>query len=165
MSNNQGRGDRGIDTGRSTQGAPLNVEDLYGYLEGTWQFERKVHDTLLGQEGDCIGVAQFYANGNTLNYEEEGELTMGEIVVSTERTYLYKFIAPSMAEVRFSDGRFFHVLDLTKGMVRVEHQCGEDTYHGVYRVVEPRVWLSVWRIIGPRKSQVITTRYLRVTAN
>jgi len=154
-------GDRGIDTGRSSATAPFNVEDLFEFLEGTWQFERKVHDSLLDQEGDCIGVAQFYADGDNLNYREEGELKMGEIVTSTERDYIYMFPAPSIAEVRFTDGRLFHLLDLTKGIVRVEHECGDDTYQGLYRALGPNGWLVVWRIKGPRKSQVITTRYIR----
>jgi len=154
--------DRGIHSGRSSAAAPFHVEDLFDYLEGTWQFDRKVHDALLDQEGDCIGVAQFYADGGNLNYREEGELKMGAIETSTEREYIYMFPAPSMAEVRFPDGRLFHLLDLTKGIVRVEHKCGDDLYQGLYRVLGPEGWLAVWRITGPRKSQVITTRYIRV---
>lgn len=154
-------GDRGIDTGRSSATAPFNVEDLFHFLGGAWRFERKVHDGLLDQEGDCIGTAQFTPDGDELNYREEGGLKMGDIETTTEREYLYSFPAPSMAEVRFPDGRFFHVLDLTKGIVRVEHQCGDDVYHGLFRVLSNQAWLSVWRVTGPRKSQVITTRYLR----
>jgi len=156
-------GDRGIDTGRSSATAPFHVEDLSNYLLGAWRFERKVHDSLLGQEGDCIGDAHFTPDGETLTYREEGELKMGDIETSTEREYLFGFPAPSMAEVRFPDGRFFHLLDLTKGIVRVEHQCGDDVYHGLFRVISPRAWLSVWRVQGPRKSQVITTHYLRAS--
>jgi len=153
--------DRGVRSPRSSANDPYRIEDLVEFLEGTWQFERKVHDALLDQEGDCIGVAQYTADGTNLNYHEEGELTMGEIQTSTERDYIYMFPAPSMAEVRFSDGRLFHLLDLTKGIVRVEHKCVDDIYHGLYRVLGPDAWLAVWRVIGPRKSQVITTRYLR----
>jgi len=154
-------GDRGLDTGRSSATAPHHVENLSGYLHGAWRFERKVHDSLLDQEGDCLGDASFSEDGDKLLYREEGELKMGNIETSTEREYVYNFPASSMAEVRFPDGRFFHVLDLTKGIVRVEHQCGDDTYHGLYRVLSDRAWLSVWRVKGPRKSQVITTHYLR----
>lgn len=154
-------GDRGLDTGRSSATAPLHVEDLMGFLQGAWRFERQVHDSLLDQVGDCIGTAQFDVDGQGLKYHEDGELSLGDIETTTERTYLYTFPAPSMAEVRFPDGRFFHLLDLTKGIVRVEHLCGDDTYHGLFRVLDERSWLSVWRVIGPRKSQVITTRFLR----
>ncbi len=161
-------GDRGIDTGRGTVADPVNVDDLFQFLEGTWQFERKIHDSKLNQEGDCIGVAWFAAdephNGHdTLSYSEEGGDKIGDIETVIEREYRLAFPASSMAEVRFTDGRFFHVLDLTKGIVRVDHQCGDDTYHGVFRVLAPDVWLSVWRVMGAEKSQVITTRYLRVT--
>lgn len=155
-------GDRGLDTGRSSATAPFHVEDLQAYLEGTWLIERKIHDGLLDQEGECTGTAQFVLNGNTLNYREEGAFKMGEIETTIEREYLYTFPAPSMAEVRFPDGRFFHLLDLTKGIVRVDHDCGDDTYNGLFRVLGESAWLSVWRVQGPRKSQVITTRYSRV---
>ncbi|MCW8915625.1 MAG: DUF6314 family protein [Magnetovibrio sp.] len=163
-------GDRGIDTGRGTVADPVNVDDLYQFLEGTWQFERKVHDSILNQEGDCIGVAWFSAdephNGqDTLAYREEGGLEMGEIKTAVDHEFRYAFPANSMAEVRFPDGRFYHVLDLTKGIVRVEHQCGDDTYHGIFRVLAPQAWLSVWRVMGPETSQVITTRYIRVNPN
>lgn len=157
--------DRGIDTGRSTATAPYNVEDLYGFLHGHWRFERKVHDTKLDQQGECVGEAHFNGENkgevDALAYREEGDLKIGGIEISTQRDYRFAFPAPSMAEVRFADGRLFHLLDLTKGIVRVEHQCGDDTYHGLFRVLSDNSWLSVWRVLGPRKSQVITTRYLR----
>lgn len=158
-------GDRGLDTGRSTSAVPCRIENLQSFLHGPWRFERKVHDTLIDQQGDCLGDASFLADGDKLIYREEGELKMGDIETNTEREYHYTFPAPSLAEVRFPDGRFFHVLDLTKGIVRVEHQCGEDTYHGLSRVLSDKAWLSVWRVTGPKKNQVITTHYLRVTVS
>jgi len=158
--------DRGVWTGRSTATAPFNVEGLFEYLEGTWQFERTVHDGKMDREAECIGVAQFYAvadgHGDKMHYVEEGNLALGLIKTTLEREQILHFTAPSMAEVRSMDGRFLHLLDLTKGIVRVEHHSDDEIHHGLYRVLGPQAWLAVWRIIGPHKSQVITTRYLRV---
>lgn len=157
--------DKGIDAGRSSDAAPFHVEDLLGYMRGAWLFERKVFDGLRGDEATCTGRSVFTPhrhNGvEALNYAEQGELNLGDLTITTEREYIYAFPAPSQAEVRFTDGRFFHLLDLTKGMVRVEHVCGEDTYQGLFRILSEKAWLSVWRVTGPRKSQVITTHYLR----
>ena len=162
-------GDRGLDTGRfmgcSSANNPHNVEDLLGFFQGSWRLERKVNDSLLDQEGECAGDAHFtlttHGGKQALNYREESDLNIADLQTLSVSEYLLAFSAPSMAEVRFPDGRFFHLLDLTKGIVRVDHQCGDDTYHGLFRVLSADSWLSVWRILGPQKSQVITTRYLR----
>lgn len=165
MNNSDDLDDRGVETGRFSGSAPLHIQELRSFLSGPWAFDRTVFDSLTKQDGKAKGVANFKAhthNGaDALQYAEEGELEIDGITVETEREYLYTFPAPSMAEVRFTDGRFFHVLDLTKGLVRVEHVCGEDTYQGLFRVLSEKAWLSVWRVTGPRKSQVITTHFIR----
>ena len=158
--------DRGIDAGRSSGVAPLNVQDLLGFLRGPWLFERKVFDAIREEDATATGQARYtdeLMNGQPgLRYREDGELDLGDISVQTEREYIYGFLADGgIAEVRFADGRFFHVLDLSKGMVRVEHQCGDDHYQGLFRVLTDKAWLSVWRVTGPRKSQVITTHFIR----
>jgi len=158
--------DRGVETGRSSGAAPINVHDLIGYLRGPWLFERKVFDAIREQEATANGTARFtdeLMNAKPgLRYREDGEMDLGELTVQTEREYIYGFLADGgVAEVRFADGRFFHVLDLSKGMVRVEHQCGDDLYQGVFRVLTEQAWLSVWRVTGPKKSQVITTHFIR----
>jgi hypothetical protein len=159
--------ERGVETGRSSASAPVQVNDLLGYLRGAWAFERKVFDSLRDETATATGQARFndeLMNGEPgLRYREEGELDLGDITLHTEREYIYGFLANGgVAEVRFPDGRFFHVLDLSKGMVRVEHQCGDDQYQGLFRVLTDKAWLSVWRVTGPRKSQVITTHFIRL---
>lgn len=158
--------ERGVEQGRSSAAAPVHVHDLLGYLHGAWIFERKVFDALREETATAKGRARFVdelMNGQPgLRYREEGELDLGAITLQTEREYIYGFLADGgVAEVRFADGRFFHVLDLSKGMVRVEHRCGEDIYQGLFRVLTDQAWLSVWRVTGPRKSQVITTHFIR----
>lgn len=157
--------ERGIETGRSSQTAPFHVHDLLAYLRGTWAFERKVFDALTNSEATAQGVARFsdeLMNAKPgLRYREDGELKLGDITLETEREYIYGFPDEAVAEVRFPDGRLFHLLELTNGIVRVEHKCGDDDYQGLFRALTEIAWLSVWRVTGPRKSQVITTHYIR----
>lgn len=158
-------GDRGIEAGRSSAAAPFRVEDLMSFLRGTWTFERKVFDGLTGAEATAGGKVRFTdetVNGAPgLRYREDGELVLGGDTFETEREYLYGFPAHGVAEVRFADGGFFHVLDLSRGIVRVEHRCGDDVYQGLFRALGEQAWLSVWRVAGPRKSHVITTHFIR----
>lgn len=155
-------GDRGIEQGRSFAGAPFHVEALRPYLEGSWKIIREVHQVGEGNKASFEGIARFSPiDGDTMNYNEQGNLETPEGVFAASRDYTYRFIGGGLAEVRFSDGKFFHVLDLGKGLVQVEHVCGDDTYRGLFRAVDEDTWLSVWRVEGPRKSHVISTRYYR----
>ncbi len=155
-------GEKGVDADRFPANAvPTHIPDLHAYLGGPWRFERTVFDTLRDAEGSCLGEARFMPENAGLRYRESGEMVFDEFTTVSEREYVYDFLAPGVAEVRFTDGQFFHILDLTKGIVRVEHQCKDDTYLGLYRAISDMAWLSVWRVTGPRKSQVITTHYLR----
>lgn len=157
--------ERGVETGRSTGSAPFHVHDLRAYLAGPWLFERTVFDAKTDAKHTARGQAAFIdepVNGEPgLRYRELGELELNGERLETQREYIYGFPAHGVAEVRFDDGRFFHVLDLSKGIVRVEHKCGDDTYQGLFRVLTEQAFLSVWRVDGPRKTQVITTHYLR----
>jgi len=155
-------GDRGVETGRSSASQPFRVEDLFGFLRGAWGFARKVHDSQLDKEGESTGEALFVPDGDALNYSEADIKGEEDISAVFPREFRYGFPAASMAEVRLSDGGFFHVLDLTKGMVRVDCENGIETYNGVFRIVSENAWLSVWRVTGPDTSQIITTHYLRV---
>ena len=144
------QGDRGVETGRSSAMKPLRVEDLYGFLKGTWGFARKVHDGVDKAEEESTGEAQFLPDDDALAYSETDIKGEEAHPAQFPRAFRYGFPAPSMAEVRFDDGSFFHLLDLTKGMIRV---------------VSENAWLSVWRVTGPEISQIITTHYLRVRPN
>jgi hypothetical protein len=64
-------------------------------------------------------------------------------------------------QVRFSDGRPFHALDLRDGACAVAHPCGEDRYEGEYRVSGPDELEVRWRVRGPSKDGRIASRYRR----
>ncbi|MDH5488373.1 MAG: DUF6314 family protein [Rhodospirillaceae bacterium] len=157
---------KGIETGRSFAVAPFRIDTLQSYLAGYWLIKRDIHQVGEGQKVTLNGSASFVVDekspADTLIYNEEGLLETPEGKFDATRSYIYKFIGSALAEVRFSDGEFFHVLDLSAGPLRVEHHCGDDFYQGLFRAVDTNTWLSVWRIEGPRKKQVISTHYMRV---
>ncbi|MEV7343556.1 DUF6314 family protein [Streptomyces sp. NPDC093544] len=68
---------------------------------------------------------------------------------------------PSTADVRFSDGRPFHDLDLTSGRYVADHPCSADLYRGEFTVRDEHHWRTVWRVAGPAKDLVLTTDYTR----
>ncbi|MFE9767374.1 DUF6314 family protein [Streptomyces sp. NPDC005808] len=68
---------------------------------------------------------------------------------------------PGTADVRFSDGRPFHDLDLTSGRYVADHPCSADLYRGEFTVLDEHRWRTVWRVAGPAKDLVLTTDYTR----
>lgn len=157
-------GDKGIETGRSFAAAPFLIDTLKTYLEGRWRLERVIHHAGENRRDTYQGEAGFAAGDqpDVLAYAETGELETPQGVFTATRSYTYNFIGSALAEVRFPDGTFFHVLDFSSGISRVEHTCEPDQYQGLFRPIDQDTWLSVWRISGPRKSQVISTHYHRV---
>ncbi len=154
---------RGTDGPRRAASRPFRVSSLYAFLKGPWSLQREVHEAGEGRHAVFLGEAVFAAapESDNLGYTETGELETATGVFAATRELQYTFMGPDLAEVRFNDGGFFHVMDLSNGISRVEHTCGDDFYQGLFRVLDDENWLSVWRVSGPRKNQVITTRYKR----
>lgn len=162
-----GSNENGIETGRSFAAAPFLIDTLKTYLEGSWRLERVIHHGGEDRRDTYEGEAQFTPDGDAevLEYNETGELETPQGVFTATRSYTYKFIGHALAEVRFPDGTFFHVLDFSRGISRVEHICEPDLYQGLFRPIDQNTWLSVWRISGPRKSQVISTHFHRISVS
>ncbi len=100
----------------------------------------------------------------TLAYREEGCLELGGFETLAHQSYLYAFPAPHRAhraEVRFADGRPFHVLDLRDGQWSAEHVCAADLYRGRFRAEGPDRWSVLWTVTGPRKDQVLESLFTR----
>ncbi|MDH5188285.1 MAG: DUF6314 family protein [Rhodospirillaceae bacterium] len=156
---------KGTQTGRSFAVAPFRIDTLQSYLAGDWNLKRVIHQVGEGRKATFNASASFVPDEksptDTFIYSEEGLLETGDEKFDATRTYIYTFIGSALAEVRFADGTFFHVLDLSAGLLRVEHHCADDFYQGLFRAIDFNTWLSVWRIDGPRKKQVISTHYLR----
>jgi hypothetical protein len=135
------------------------VADLRAWLAGVWRIDRQLTDLRLRQTGGLTGTVRFEPDGDGLRHVETGILRLGAYEGEAEQIYLYRFPAPGRAAVFRRDGSFFHDLDLTAGRAEVEHLCGADTYRARFAVRGPDRWEVEWRVTGPRKDQVIRTRY------
>jgi hypothetical protein len=142
------------------------VADLRAYLMGAWRVERALDDRRRGAPGSFAGEAVFRASAaNALAYREEGRLALGGYETLAHQSYHYAFpaphLAPHRAEVRFADGRPFHPLDLSGGRWTAEHACGADLYRGRFEALGCDRWTAEWEIVGPRKDQVLSSRFTR----
>ena len=149
----------GGERGRSD--AAFRPGDLGRYFRGSWAFLRLLRDAATGRDGSIIGRADFASEEGGLRYRERGRMVFAGHRGLAERAYRFRLTGPGRAEVLFADGRFFHALDLTRGIDGVEHLCGDDLYRGRYALEDAQRWALRWRVRGPGKDLLLTTRYLR----
>ncbi|MEV0224977.1 DUF6314 family protein [Streptomyces sp. NPDC050704] len=141
------------------------VTDVLAYLAGSWRVERTVRDLVSGAAGSFSGTTVFEALGEGeagLLHHESGTFVWEGVARPAERTL--RFLpgdGPGRADVRFSDGRPFHDLDLTSGRHIADHPCAADLYRGEFTVSDADHWRTVWRVGGPAKDLVLTTDYTR----
>ncbi|MFF2506726.1 DUF6314 family protein [Streptomyces sp. NPDC058067] len=156
-------------------GEPWPVEDALAYLAGRWDVERVVRDLGDGgSEGTFTGTTDFTGFSGFSDFPGEGAgLLHREVGVFVWRgverpaTRTLRFLPGDVAGtavVRFSDGRFFHGLDLRTGRHTADHPCAADLYRGEFEVSGPDRWRMEWRVRGPSKDLVLTTAYTRATA-
>ncbi|NUP18068.1 MAG: hypothetical protein HOZ81_18660 [Streptomyces sp.] len=139
------------------------VPDVLTYLAGSWQVGRTVRDLASGTEGEFSGTTVFgrLDDGGLLHHESGTFLWQG-VRRPAERTL--RFLpgdTRGTADVRFTDGRPFHDLDLTSGRYTADHPCSADLYRGEFTVLGEDHWRTVWRVRGPAKDLVLTTDYAR----
>lgn len=139
----------------------LLINDLKRFLYGKWRLERSLDDRRAGQRGRLSGEALFTEQGDDLLYREAGLLSIGDHEGPALQSYRYSFPDVGRAAVSFSDGRFFHNLDLTQGAWTCTHLCDPDRYEGEFAVLGPDAWRVVWRVTGPRKDLVLDSTYRR----
>ena len=107
------------------------------------------------------GSAVFCLDGADLLYREQGRLTIGDHDGSALQAYRYRFPAPAQAAVHFSDGRFFHDLDLSQGRWSCTHLCDPDRYDGEITALGEDSLRVVWQVSGPRKDLTLDSTYRR----
>ncbi|MFF3847472.1 DUF6314 family protein [Streptomyces sp. NPDC002328] len=139
------------------------VPDALAHLAGRWRTERSVRDLASGDTGVFTGTTAFRPlDGGGMLHEESGTFTWQGVPRPAERTL--RFLpgpAPGTADVRFADGRPFHLLDLTTGRHTADHPCSADLYRGEFTVADADRWRTVWRVRGPAKDLLLTTDYVR----
>lgn len=137
------------------------VPDLGRFLLGAWRLTRLGWSGVPGRTMRLRGTARFSACAAGLLFEERGTAAVGTYLGEAARCYVFRLRSVSMAEVCFGDGTLFHSLDLTEGIAQVRHDCAPDRYVGRYRVLGPDCWVLSWRVTGPRKRHLITSRFIR----
>ncbi|MFE4547552.1 DUF6314 family protein [Streptomyces sp. NPDC056785] len=141
------------------------VADVLTYLTGTWRVERSVRDLASGAEGRFTGTTVFSPlddGGDGLLHHESGTFTWQGVARPAERTlWFLPGQHAGTADVRFSDGRPFHGLDLGTGRHVADHPCAADLYRGEFTVSGADRWRTVWRVGGPAKDLLLTTAYAR----
>ncbi|WNE95308.1 DUF6314 family protein [Streptomyces luomodiensis] len=137
------------------------VPDALAYLAGGWSVRRELHDGR--HTGSFTGRAEFRVeDGNDgWVHAEEGVMEWGGAVRDAGRTLLMLPLPDGTAEVSFSDGRPFHLLDLRRGHWTAVHQCAADRYEGTFTVLSPDEWHLRWAVHGPAKNQLLTSVYRR----
>ncbi|MGA8296019.1 MAG: DUF6314 family protein [Acidimicrobiales bacterium] len=145
----------------SRQRLPLG--DLAAYLCGRWSLERDVAGPSAEAGTSFSGWAEFTpGEPGLLDYTEHGTLSLESATFEARRALAYRLLGATSAEVRFRDGELFHLLDLSTGRSRPRYECGADRYLGLYLVNSADCFVVRWRVNGPRKSYVSTTRYSRL---
>ncbi|MFI5659421.1 DUF6314 family protein [Streptomyces sp. NPDC051684] len=138
------------------------VSDVLAFLAGRWRVERTVRDLAADATGTFTGTTGFTAEAEGLLHFESGTFEWHGVARPAERTLHYLPGAePGTAVVRFSDGRFFHDLDLRSGRHVADHPCSADLYRGEFSVYDAGRWRTVWRVRGPAKDLLLTTDYRR----
>ncbi|MFJ8635467.1 DUF6314 family protein [Streptomyces sp. NPDC093568] len=139
------------------------VRDALTYLAGSWRAVRSVRDLASEETGEFSGITVFDPlEGGGLLHHEAGVFVWRGVPRPAERTLRFlPGASPGTADVRFSDGRPFHDLDLASGHHIADHPCAADLYRGEFTVLDADHWRSVWRVRGPVKDLVLTTDYTR----
>jgi hypothetical protein len=138
--------------------------DLASYLAGAWTVARTATDRRAGTVHRMTGTARYTPGDDGIAYVETIQWTVNGQTFDAHRAYTLVPTGPWRAEVYFTDGRFFHALDLRTGRAEVAHACPPDHYAGWYALHDRDTHRTGWTITGPRKDIAITTRYTRIAA-
>ncbi|WP_424964478.1 DUF6314 family protein [Dinoroseobacter sp. S375] len=134
----------------------------FAAFEGVWQIQREIADALSGP-GRFTGRAQISPMGaGALRYAEEGRLTLAQGTSFTAARQYHWTEEPEEGgvAVHFADGRFFHRFSLG-AQAEAAHFCDPDQYDVTYDFADWPRWQARWRVTGPRKDYVMTSRYAR----
>jgi hypothetical protein len=150
--------------------APGEVADTLAFLIGTWTIERSIVDNQSGTSGTFEGTAAFVAlplaghaeSGTRVRYDEWGRLHFGTHTGAARRCFDYVRGNGTEVMISFPDGRPFVTLDLTRGLWRSTHRCGEDLHEIVTGVRSEAVIEERWRVRGPVTNYDATTLLTRV---
>lgn len=132
---------------------------------GDWRFERVIADPDGRETGRVEGLLSFTPGEGGLVAVEQGEMQLaGAAPMRAERRNIWR-AEGDMIAVFFGDGRPFHSFDPAQVRPEALHDCPPDIYRVRYDFSAFPLWISHWRVTGPRKDYQMTTRHLRVLAS
>lgn len=137
------------------------VPNLGEFFHGVWGVKKLGWDGVTGQRLRFHGEATFSTCAEGLLFQERGTIGFGAYQGEASQDYIFAVQDSHTAEVRFADERPFHTLNLETGKAHVWHDCAPDRYMGRYRVFDSNGWVLSWRVAGPRKRQILTSRFIR----
>ncbi len=137
---------------------PKNLPKLSDFA-GMWQIDRQIQSDIAPHRGRFLGQVQFAMIPEGLQYHETGALCFeGGPTMQADRRYLWR-AARGGIDIFFEDGRYFHSIT---GAQTAMHDCAPDTYEVAYEFAKWPVWQSTWRVTGPRKNYVMTSKFTRL---
>ena len=143
---------------RGSPPTAAHLHDLPGWLAGRWAIERVINDGA----GRFAGDAVFAADGaGGAVWRETGRLALGAFDGPVSRNLRLRRADDETWQVCFEDGRSFHRLDLRARRWEAEHLCGPDRYRGWFAAPDDDQLIVRWRVTGPRRADVIASRYRR----
>lgn len=126
-------------------------------LEGRWQLDRDItHGD--GAVNRLTGAAHFHRAGARLIQDETGDLVLGNQTVKATRRYIWAE-SKGRLDVFFDDMRPFHSVLLGVTTHKTVHLCAPDRYEVSYDFSSWPAWTARWKVEGPRKDYVMTSRY------
>jgi hypothetical protein len=128
---------------------------------GAWTVARQIEDLGGGPSGRFKGIARITPDDEGLRYDEQGLMTLGAAKLMATRVYLWRPEGPTRVRVLFDDGRPFHLFDWARPEWSDEHLCGQDRYAVRYTFAGDS-WHAHWRVTGPSKNYVMSSRYIRL---
>jgi hypothetical protein len=128
-------------------------------FEGRWRLDRRIEHASGQGNATFAGEARFTRSGQTLIHDEAGVLTIegaGQGMQALRR-YLWRAEKGWIA-ISFDDGRPFHAFPVGVADPEATHLCTPDRYEVRYDFAGWPDWTAVWRVTGPRKDYVTTSR-------
>ena len=142
------------------------MKRIYNDFLGNWRIKRQIKDFLTQQTGTFLGEATIIARDKDWLYFETGTLNFNnQTPLKSERRYLWSPTAAGF-DIHFDNGQFFHHFNIPSGAdgkksSKAHHWCDPDDYNVQYDLRRFPEWSSKWRVIGPRKSYKMISKYMR----
>ncbi len=151
-----------------------NTQAIFGHLIGNWTFERQIHDQNLGAIHQAIGRVTFCTienqNPNTLLYNEEGTVTMGndKAKANFKREYIYQLFNDEIHIILndgVTKGQLFQTLIPSRNedhFIGTEHICKLDRHNGKYAFLSPSAFRTEFTVIGPNTNLRIESEFKKL---